>query len=99
MKNAIFPDEHVSIGSPQELVRVLRRLRELVALGALVQVNKSSTDFPSVLLADVSDDGPWPDFLDMRFRSPAGRRYRLSVETFHGTGGSWAPDDDLGSLP
>ena len=99
MNKAMFPDENLSIGSPQELVGVLRRLRELIALGALVQVNKSSTDFPSVLLADVSDDGPWPDFLDMRFRSPAGRWYRFSVETFHGTGGSWSPDDGPGSSP
>jgi hypothetical protein len=99
MNKPMFPDEHVSVASPQDLVGVLRLLRELVVLGELVQVNKSSTDFSSVLLADVSDDGPWPDFLDMRFRSPAGRRYRLSVETFHGTGGSWAPDDDLGSSP
>jgi len=99
MSKAIFPDEHVSIGSPQDLVGVLRQLRDLVASGALVQMNKSGTDFPSVLLADVSDDGPWPDFLDMHFSSPAGRRYRLSVETFHGTGGSWSLDDDSGSSP
>jgi hypothetical protein len=99
MKKAMFPDEHVSVGSPQDLVDVLRRLRELVASGALVQMNKSGTDFPSAPLADVGDDGPWPDFLDMRFTSPAGRCYRLSVETFHGTGGSWTPDDDQGSSP
>ena len=97
MNTAIFPDEHLLVASPQDLVGVLRRLRELVAAGALVQMSKSGTDFPSVPLADVSDDGPWPDFLDLRFRSPAGRCYRLSVETFHGTGGSWTPDDDPGS--
>ena len=95
----MFPDEHVSVASPQDLVRVLRRLRELVASAELIQMIGPGTDFPSVLLADVSDDGPWPDFLDMRFRSPAGRCYRLSVEAFHGAGGSWTPDDDPGSSP
>lgn len=99
MNKAMFPDEHVLVASPQDLVGILRRLRELVASGALVPVNSSGTDFPSAQLADVSDDGPWPDFLNMRFRSPAGRCYRLSVETFHGTGGSWSPDDAPGSSP
>jgi len=99
MNKAMFPDEHLSVASPEDLVRVLRRLRELVASGALVQMTKSGTDFPPVLLADVSDDGPWPDFLDMRFKSPAGRCYLLSVETFHGTGGSWSPNDPPDSPP
>ena len=99
MNKTSFPDEHVSVGSPQDLVGVLRRLRELVSSGALFPVTSSVTDFHSVQLADVSDDGPWPDFLDLRFRSPAGRCYRLSVETFHGLGGSWTPDDDPGSSP
>ncbi len=99
MNAANFPDEYVQIASPQDLVRLLRRLRELVSSGALVPMNKANADFPSVQLEDVSDDGPWPDYLDMRFRSTAGRLYRLSVETFHGTGGGWSPDDDPGSLP
>jgi hypothetical protein len=99
MNNAMFPDEHVSVASPQDLAGVLRRLRELVATGALIPVTSSGTGFPSVQFADVSEDGPWPDFVDFRFRSPAGRCYRLSVETFHGTGGSWTPDDDPGSSP
>jgi hypothetical protein len=99
MNKAMFPDVHVSVASPQDLVGILRRLRELVASGALVPVNSSRTDFPSAQYADVSDDGPWPDFLDIRFRNPAGRYYRLSVETFHGKGGSWSPDDDIGHTP
>jgi hypothetical protein len=99
MKKTIFPDEHVSVATPQDMVRVLRQLRQLVGSGALVQMTTSGADFLPVLLADVSDDGPWPDFLDMRFRSPAGRCYRLSVETFHGCGGSWTPDVDPVSSP
>lgn len=95
MNPARFPDEHVPVTSPQDLVCVLRRLRELVAAGALVPMKPSDTDFPSVHLADISDDGPWPDFLDMRFKNLAGRCYRLSVETFRGTGGAWSPDDEL----
>jgi hypothetical protein len=96
MNKAMFPDEHVSVSSPQDLASILRRLRELVASGALVPVNSSSTDFPTAQFADVSDDGPWPDYLDIRFRNRVGQYYRLSVETFHGTGGSWTPDAKLG---
>ncbi len=99
MTAAMFPDEHVPVMSPQDLIRVLRRLRELVASGALVQMSSSGKDFTAVDLADIPDDGPWPDYLEMRFKGLAGQCYRLTVETFHGTGGAWSPEDDLGPRP
>ena len=94
-----FPDEHVPVTSPQDLVRVLQLLRELVASGKLVPMSSSDNDFPTAHLADISDEGPWPDFLDMRFKGLAGQCYRLTVETFRGTGGAWSPDINLGPRP
>ena len=38
---------------------------------------------------DLAEAGPWPDYIDMSFEDDAGNRYRLEVETYHGTGGSW----------
>jgi hypothetical protein len=39
----------------------------------------------------VPDDGPWPgDIIEAYFEDQSGQRYELSVETYHGSGGSWS---------
>ena len=41
---------------------------------------------------DVSADGPWNDIVHYEFRcTSCGRKFRLSVETYHGQGGAWSP--------
>jgi len=38
----------------------------------------------------IADEGPWPDYIELRFKQvPDGKRFKLSVETYHGAGGSW----------
>ncbi|MEO1278242.1 MAG: hypothetical protein AAFV77_04730 [Planctomycetota bacterium] len=41
-------------------------------------------------LAGITHQGPWPDLVYLEFRhSGTGKRYVLSVETYHGSGGTW----------
>jgi len=48
----------------------------------------------TVKSSDARDDDSWSDSLKSCFLSPAGRDYRLSVESFDGTGGSRSVIDD-----
>jgi hypothetical protein len=41
-------------------------------------------------LSEIPDEGPWPDYLEAVLEDDQGHRYRLTVETYHGTGGSWS---------
>jgi hypothetical protein len=45
-------------------------------------------------LAELSAEGPWPDYFEYRFRCPCcSQIFRLAVETYHGSGGRWEPHD------
>lgn len=76
---------------PQSLTSLLRELKDAVAAEELEQIRDDSSQIVSDLaLDDVADSGPWPDYLELRFRHrKTGTRYRLSVETYHGVGGTW----------
>jgi hypothetical protein len=78
------------ISSPAELGDLLRLLKREVTLGAFRQLSPK-TDWASEETIDkIPDDGPWPDYIDMLFEeAKSGQRYRLSVETYHGSGGTW----------
>jgi hypothetical protein len=55
------------------------------APGAVVPLRPSK-------FAYLQPDGPWDDFLAYYFACTAcGQPYRLSAETYHGSGGSWEP--------
>ena len=79
------------IWSPGDLVQVLRELKQSVAEGAIRQVDFArSTLSGKIQIEDVPNEGPWPDYIEMYFEDTDSQDiYRLTVETYHGTGGSW----------
>jgi hypothetical protein len=80
----------LSIRSPQQLTSVLRDLKRALADGSLRQFSPADAAFAVADLNVVSDDGPWPDYLEAFFTDPnTGERYKLTVETYHGAGGTW----------
>jgi hypothetical protein len=84
----------VAIRSPGELEKALRVIRGNLDDGTLVEtapfaraeVGGGPGPFTSIPLS-----GPWPGSIEHHFT--CGRVYRLAVETFHGSGGSWSPRD------
>lgn len=73
-KNCKPVAEKRQVSSKAELTRFIRRLRGLVEDGRLVE-------FPSYTdLADVEDDGSWPDVIECSFGCPdCGQGYALKV--------------------
>ncbi|OAB62756.1 hypothetical protein AY599_19960 [Leptolyngbya valderiana BDU 20041] len=76
------------IQTPAQLFPVVLGIAKAVEQGVLVHV-PSPTQV--VRLEDIVEGQPWPaDHIELDFEEPAtGKRFRLSVETYHGLGGTW----------
>jgi len=71
------------IRTPGELSKALDVVQANVADGTLLDQSEDE-------MRGLSDDEPWPDYIELRLRCRAcGTRFRLTAETYHGTGGSW----------
>ncbi len=81
------------VATPAELSLLIREVKAAIAAGLLEQVRPDSSPFATdAEIADFTEEGPWPDFIEVRFRvRGTAVRYKLSVETYHGAGGTWAP--------
>ena len=81
-----------SIRSPKELQSLLETLCSLVESGLVEEhVDGRSQFSPNIRIADIKPEGPWPDYFELLFCNPStGKKYKLEVETYHGTGGEWA---------
>jgi len=79
------------ISSPALLADVLRRVADAVQSGDLRQLAPSDEPFATKTdVREIPPNGPWPDFIDIRFvESGSGRHYRLFAETYRGAGGVW----------
>jgi hypothetical protein len=84
-----FPEIETRISSPGQLAAVLREAKECVAKGVLRQVKPTDAPFALDDLSTVPDAGPWPDYVEAYFEDNQGKLYKLTVETYHGAGGSW----------
>ncbi|HMK71774.1 MAG TPA: hypothetical protein VK454_00465 [Myxococcaceae bacterium] len=69
---------------------MIRELKAAVAAGALEQILDPAATAGDATIGNLSESGPWSDYLELWFQTP-GRtiRYRLSVETYHGAGGTY----------
>ena len=79
-------DLHVewAIRTPGELEKAIRVIGGHVDGGDLEEVSVRPG------LHALREDGPRPDHIDLFFRcTGCGSRFSLSVETYHGRGGSW----------
>ena len=89
--------QRYEIGRPGQLSKAIRVVRDNLADGTIVE----SAYWPEgVLKLDQSDfsslneTGPWADGFDYYFEcSVCGQKFRLSAETYHGSGGAWEPID------
>jgi len=76
---------------------VLGVVRDAVNSGELVQTYPShKIGATSNDIRDIPPDGPWPDDILAWFReSSTGRVFRLDVDVYHGSGGSWGLDSEV----
>jgi hypothetical protein len=80
-----------SIRSPGELQKAIRVVRANLADGTLEQ-QPGNPVHPMLPFLSLTEVGPWDDYLLYEFRcTSCGARFTLSVETYHGAGGSWTP--------
>ena len=80
------------IRSPTELRILIANLKKYVASGEMQQYWPVDAPFASeTKISDVNENGPWPaDYLEWYFLLNTNKkRYKLSVETYHGAGGDW----------
>lgn len=77
-----------------ELASLIREIKGAIAAGLLEQVPGGLSGFAAdASVDDISEQGPWPDYVELRLRArEGGRMWRLTVETYHGAGGDWAPE-------
>jgi hypothetical protein len=84
-----------SIKSPDDLQQILRFIQNKLAIGDLVETvtaPQGVAGFSQDPFSTLAASGPWPDVLQYSFRCTAcGQPFRLAVETYHGTGGTWSP--------
>ena len=79
------------IRSPGELAKFIRLVRNHVISGGLAEIEQETIN-PKGSIQDLPEEGPWPDYVKYHFRcTSCGYRYRLEVETYHGSGGCWSP--------
>ena len=81
------------IRTPGELTKAIRILQGNLDDGALKEVEGDSVLEQQPLLS-LPETGPWPDIVNCHFACTSwGERFKLAAETYHGSGGSWSPND------
>jgi len=82
------------VETPAELVTLLREIKAAIATGLLEQIRPDPSPFATdAAISDVPDNGPWPDYVELRFRARGtGERHKLTAEIYHGVGGTWGPE-------
>ena len=79
------------INSSDELIELLRAISDAVSVGKLIQVFSDNAPFAiKDDIRSIPPNGPWPDYIEAHFQDhKTGKHYKLAVETYHGSGGTW----------
>jgi hypothetical protein len=84
-----------SIKTPGDLQQILHLTKHKLTIGDLVETvtaPQGVASFSQDPFSTLAANGPWPDVLQYSFRCNACEQsFRLAVETYHGTGGTWSP--------
>jgi hypothetical protein len=84
------------IASAGQLQRILAITHERLANGSFHEAAVPDGVASFSPIAGLPVEGPWPDLVQSELKcASCGQRFVLSVETYHGTGGHWAPVPSL----
>ena len=85
----------VEIRSPADLEKAIHVVRDNLQDATITESSywpASEIQIRIAAFSDVSPRGPWEDVLIYYFQRPACKQmFKLSAETYHGSGGSWEP--------
>jgi hypothetical protein len=81
----------VPIRSPADFTGLLRSVKRCMGEKTLRQIKLQNSMIDAIDIAELPETGPWPDYVAAHFEDADGKRYKLTVETYHGVGGSWIP--------
>lgn len=87
-----FPEDKVEISTPQHLFEVIRDAKQGLASGTLRQIYPPHVRMPMTDVINLPDASPWEDYVLAYFEDSQGTHYKLEVETYHGSGGTWERD-------
>lgn len=89
MDNTLEIIDYVEIRNLNDLEDILNVIKKALELGELKQYWLEGNKFASVEKVDLLGvDGTYPDYIEMYFQTKT-KNYKLTVETYHGTGGEW----------
>jgi len=79
----------VEIRVPRDLTNVIRMVQPHLRDGSLEELPSGLPSTPR--FEALNENGPWDDLVGHRFRCRLCRsEFNLSVNTYHGSGGSWS---------
>ena len=82
-----------TIRTAAELREVLEMIKYALGAGQLIENETPGGDY-SVKVSDLPLAGPWPDYFEANFTdSRTGDKFSLKVNTYPGSGGTWAKVD------
>lgn len=83
------------ISLPKDLSKAIRVVKENLADGTLVESifwPRQYARFTTQSFTKIPEKAPWDDVLEYYFECPRCHQlFRLSAETYHGSGGAWEP--------
>ena len=81
------------ISQPHELRRAIEISKQNVEDGTICEVPDTHS-VSQVSFSDLAAGKPWGDMVILRFRcNSCGEVFTLHAETYHGSGGSWEPEN------
>jgi hypothetical protein len=93
--NCISLMREFRIKTPHDLKELLQIIRHSLASGEIREDPywpDGQLYVPQLPFSALPPEGPWPDYFEYYFRCvDTGVLFRLSVETYHGSGGTWQP--------
>ena len=86
------------IGNARKLEQAFRVIQENIDDGTIVEVDRTNEFAPDTFDSIVKSDTR-PDYIENHFKcTSCGCYFRLAVETYHGSGGTWEVNLDEGSI-
>lgn len=85
---------------PRDLTKAIKVVKDNIAVGTILESDYWPTKHIKIELepfSKVNAEGPWGDYLEYYFEcSRCGQLFRLSAETYRGSGGGWEPLERTG---
>jgi hypothetical protein len=84
--------EVVPVKSASDLRRAITRAADCLTAGIIREVSGPRGLIAATSLSSLTSRSNWPDYIQSHFEcTGCCERFVLSVETYHGAGGTWAP--------